>query len=272
MGSKPSKAKRPTSTVAETKTPALPRIPQDIIDEILDHLGAVSDYWSLKSCALVSKSWVPSSRRHLFHTVLFTMVGVRRWVKALPVPEESPARHVRDLRFSIGDYHGAPEEFAEHILWFRNAETLTLLGRGVFQPLWRPSPWRFPPSITSLAVRVDTVTLLQIRDIMEQLPNLDDLLLSGSLLVVDGRRLPGAEPALMGRFGGKLRLSKGCPDDDVVDVLLEVPTGLHFADVQICGARECVLSTVRLAEACSMTLVKLSYTAPSFRKSLPILS
>ena len=55
----------------KTKTVVLPRIPQEIIDEILDHLAADSDLRSLRSCVLVSRSWVPSCRQHLFRAILF---------------------------------------------------------------------------------------------------------------------------------------------------------------------------------------------------------
>jgi len=59
LGSKPSKAERPTS--AKTKPVVVPRIPQEILDEILGRLG--TDSKSLRFCSLVSKSWVPS--RHV---------------------------------------------------------------------------------------------------------------------------------------------------------------------------------------------------------------
>jgi hypothetical protein len=89
MGSKTSKAKRPTS--AKPKTVVAPRVPQEIIDEILDHLALDSDFESLRSCALVSKSWVPSCRRHLFHTILFASWDMIRWLKMFPVPRRVPA-------------------------------------------------------------------------------------------------------------------------------------------------------------------------------------
>ncbi|KAK7448795.1 hypothetical protein VKT23_013525 [Stygiomarasmius scandens] len=42
-------------------------LPQELVDTIIDFLFDDKD--SLNSCALVSKSWLPSSRFHLFHTV-----------------------------------------------------------------------------------------------------------------------------------------------------------------------------------------------------------
>ncbi|KAF9645582.1 hypothetical protein BDM02DRAFT_3119985 [Thelephora ganbajun] len=259
MGSKTSKAKRIASV--DTKTvaaPVVPRVPQEIVDEIMDHLATDSDSRSLRSCSLVSKSWVPSCQRHLFHTILFTSRDTERWVKKFPLPEQSPAHHVRDLGFSLGGYH---ERFFEHIPWFRNVKKMTLLEHG-FQSRWISSfgtPGRLPQCATSLILTADTVTLLQIRDVMMQLPNLNDLSLSGSFVVTDRNTLRGIGTVLRGKFGGQLQLLRRHANADIMNMLLEVPTGLHFTEVHIRPINESLLSTVRLAEACDKTLVKLTY-------------
>jgi hypothetical protein len=258
MGSKTSKIKHLTSTGA--KTVGVPRIPQDIVDNVLDHLVIDSDFKSLQSCALVSKSWVPLCRRYLFHTILFTSRDTAKWLKAFPIPEESPAHHVRNLRFLLGEFFGAPSRrFSEHTPWFANVEKMTLSGRGGCLPSWMPSLGRLPQSITSLIINMDMVSLARIRDVLVQLPNLNDLSLSGPLIVVDRSTLLGMRIDLGGRFGGQLRLFNGCAEKDVMNMLLEVPTGLHFTEMYIRGAHKSFLSTVRLAEACGKTLAKLSY-------------
>ena len=253
MGSKSSKAKR--HSPVKTNAVGVPRIPQEIIDEILDYLAADPDLRSLRSCALVSKSWVPSSRRHLFHTILFTMRDMDKWLKTFPVPEQSPAHYIRDLRVSTGGYGSSPGVFFEYIPWFTNVERVTLLGDG----RWIPTFWRLPQSVTSLTVNTDATAFAQIQGIMLHLPNLNDLSLSGSLVPVDRRTLAGIGTTLSGKFGGQLRLLKGFVDKDIINMLLEVPTGLHFTEVEIRGTSECLIPTVRLAEACANTLVKFSY-------------
>jgi hypothetical protein len=45
----------------------LKQIPQEIIDQVIDHL--YNDRETLRTCALVCRSWVPSSRYHLFGNV-----------------------------------------------------------------------------------------------------------------------------------------------------------------------------------------------------------
>ncbi|THU77144.1 hypothetical protein K435DRAFT_703039, partial [Dendrothele bispora CBS 962.96] len=42
-------------------------LPQELVDSIIDHL--FDDPVSLKTCALVSKSWLPSTRHHIFHHI-----------------------------------------------------------------------------------------------------------------------------------------------------------------------------------------------------------
>lgn len=266
MGSKPSKTPRPAPAKGQTTT--VPRIPQDVIDEILDHLAADSGQaftGSLRSCALVSKSWVPSCRRHLFRTVVFASGDIPRWLRTFPAPEEGPARHVRDLQFSVGIRDSAPKGFFDHTPWFVNVKRVTLLGRG----RWMPFVWRLPQSVTSLTLNMEVATLLQVRDITRDLPDLVDLSLSGSVVTVDRGTSSGIGRILVGRFSGKLQLRWGFANKDIMNMLLEIPTGLHFSEVQICATRECLLSTVRIAAACGENLVKLSYTASFARRFRP---
>jgi len=77
--------------------------------------------------------------------------------------------------------------------------------------------------------------------------------------------------ALRGRFGGKLLLRNECADRNVMNMLLEVTSGLRFTRVHIRCTNECLPTTVRLVEACSKTIVKLSYMVTFHGKSHPLL-
>lgn len=57
--------------------------------------------------------------------------------------------------------------------------------------------------------------------------------------------------------------------EGVMNILLEVPTGLRFTEVDIRGRGYCLLSAVTLTEACCKTLVKLSYTVSFFCRFHP---
>jgi len=284
MGSKVSKTKRSAATDNKPVIiPAIPQgtipvIPHDIVDEILDHLASDSDFRSIRACALLSKSWVQSCQRHLFHTALFTPVSAREWLETFPVREESPAHHVRDLRLRMGRDVRIPEKFFECISWFTDMDSMSLLGYvaiplryGGASPFLEPSLWKLPGTVTSLNISTGAVTLVQVRDIMAQLPNLDDLELSGSYATVDRRELLGIGTVLKGRFGGRLILRGACVCADVINTLLEIPSGLRFTELEIyCMQNRLPTSAVRLAEACGKTLVKLSHTVSLHCMSHPV--
>ncbi|KAF9781852.1 hypothetical protein BJ322DRAFT_249912 [Thelephora terrestris] len=132
---------------------------------------------------------------------------------------------------------------------------------GPGQSWWMPSSGRLPRSATSLTITRGKITLLKIRNVMAQLPNLDSLTISGSLRAMDRKKLQGIGKVLKGKFCGRLqlkRLSKNT-DADIANMLLEIPTGLYFTEMDIHGTYYCLLSTAKLVEACAQTLEKLSY-------------
>ena len=266
MDSETSKVRRPTT--AKTKAVTVPRIPQDIVDEILDHLATDSDFRSLQACALVSKPWVQPCRRHLFHTVLITFGLMKNWFRAFPVLEESPACHVKDLHICIGGCDRAPEKFFEYYTpWFTGVQAMCFYVSRNPLPLLVPSLWKLPQSVTSLTIDTDVVTLVEVRDIIAQLPNLDDLSLSGFPIPVKRGELVGIGTILRGRFGGKLILRGGCANWDVANMLLESPPGLRFTEMRICCSCNPLPMAVSLMEASGKTLIKLSYVVTLHCKS-----
>lgn len=94
---------------------------------------------------------------------------------------------------------------------------------------------------------------------MLRLPALDDLSLSGSIAVESNGSSQGFGTVLKARFGGMLRLGPESIDEGIVNLLLEVPTGLHFTWVDVHVDRESHPSVVRLTEACRTTLARLWY-------------
>lgn len=265
MGSKISKARRSAS--AKTNGFIIPRVPQEIVDEILDHLAADSDPISLRSCSLVSRSWAQTCRKHNFYTVVFASKDTSKWLRAFPVPETGPAHFVRDLHFLAWGGFETTDKFLDYIPWFTNVEKVYLSGYGRLNPLYSIlSLGTLPQSVTSLTINSDAITVTQIRDIMAQLPNLNDLSLSGTLLTRGRDTLLGIGTTLRGDFGGQLRLTKRQAHVNVVNMLLEVPTGVHFTEVHILSEYECLYPAVRLSEACGENLVRLTYSVGAFGK------
>jgi hypothetical protein len=68
-------------------------------DLIVDHLH--DEPPTLKTCCLVSKSWIHRTRRHFFATVKFNAVKshIGLWKETFPDPSRSPAHHTRTLAF-----------------------------------------------------------------------------------------------------------------------------------------------------------------------------
>ena len=191
--------------------------------------------------------------------------------------EECPAHHVRDLRLGIGHVSPIPEEFFECVPWFGDVRGMSFWGYGGVplgyvgvSPLLEPSRWELPRSVTSLTISTDVVTLVQVRDIIAQLPNLDNLELSGPLAPVDRGKLPGIGTVLKGGFGGRLVLRGTCVSEDVINMLLEIPSGLRFAELEIHCTQNPLPSVIRLAEACGKTLVKLSHSVGFRCKFYPL--
>lgn len=262
-GSEISEQDQPATAKVETVDDlVVPIFPQEIIYEILDHLDT-SSCPTLRSCSLVSRSWVEPCRRHLFHTIVFKLRDTFRWTETFPIPDQSPAYHVRELTLELGGHYYVPDEFFNRIQWFRNLRKVAMSsGRGN-DWWWIPPSGRLSESVTSLTIVSDmALTVPRIRDVMVQLPNLTDLSISGSLLRVGKDKLEGIGTALRGKFCGRLQLhgKLGRSYMDVVNALLEVPTGLNFTELDLHSIREGLVPTVRLTEACRKSLVKFSYS------------
>ena len=73
-----------------------PHLPLEILDDIIDLLYNKPD--ALKRCCLVSKSWVPRTRKHLFARIeLRSSSNLESWKKTFPDVANSPGYHARSL-------------------------------------------------------------------------------------------------------------------------------------------------------------------------------
>jgi len=72
------------------------RLPTEILDHVVDLLRDTEN--ALRNCCLVSKSWIPRTRKHLFTDVDFlTEKQLESWKEAFPDPSTSPAHHTKAL-------------------------------------------------------------------------------------------------------------------------------------------------------------------------------
>jgi hypothetical protein len=239
-----------------TKTAGDPRVPQELVDEVLDHLA--DDVRTLRSCSLVAKSWNYSSYRHIFNRISFTATDVTKWNKAFPNPEHSPARHVRDLSFRF-IHRDVSIDFADRMPYFSNVQKLTLSGRTVVDPGFLSALGQLPPSTRSVDINFSKILNTHIISVMRQLPNLDDL----SLMSQEwgGPIPPGSGRLIQGKLSGKLRLRRQFAHRDLLNTLMEIPIGPQFTEVEIRDARiHCFPATLELVSACHDTLTKLHFS------------
>ena len=147
-------------------------------------------------------------------------------------------------------------QLAEYMPYFSHVRDLTLIGGRCETRDWIPSIGRLPPSIRSLTMKFAFVTNAQVLEIMEQLPDLDDL----SLSTFKGAGLtPEAGQILRGRYSGKLDLL--LMEDfhaGIVRSLLKAPEGLGFKSIKaLCNAGDDFPVYVDLVASCRDTLVNL---------------
>jgi hypothetical protein len=94
---------------SESQTSKQISIPQEIIDQFIDHL--YNDQEALKTCALVCRAWVSSSRYHLFgHVSIWVLEHVRfsDFIGHLDHPLCTFALSVRELTISTSTEDGRP--------------------------------------------------------------------------------------------------------------------------------------------------------------------
>jgi len=154
----------------------IPHLPQEILDYVTDLLHDEQE--TLKQCCLVSKSWVPCARKHLFADISFSRTGdLEAWKKTFPDPEVSPARHTHSL------YVGCPESVtaadAEEGGWIRTfSRVVRLEVRGTTFDDSKLSlvPFHnFSPALKSLQVVFCPVPRSRVFNLICSLPLLEDL-------------------------------------------------------------------------------------------------
>ena len=75
-----------------------PYLPPELLDHTVDLLH--DNTKALKECCLVSKSWIPRTRKHLFARIKFSgWKDLPLWMKMFPDPFNSPAYHTHTLTY-----------------------------------------------------------------------------------------------------------------------------------------------------------------------------
>jgi hypothetical protein len=253
-----------------------PRLPAELLDYVVDHLHDTQD--ALKNCCLVSKSWVPRTRKHLFAGVwLRTPMHLRLWKRTFPDPSTSPARYTKELLINRPQIVTAADaEPGGCIRGFSRVEQLAMgtpaTDFNFRQPTTPLVPFHgFSPAMKSLRLAFLSFPLPQIFNLILSFPLLEDLAVlvfrqawpgSDDDFGVD--EMPTAQLSALPVFTGSLELHLLGGMKPFTRRLLSLPGGIHFRELNLTWFCEEDLSLITaLVKGCSHTLESLNVTCKS---------
>ena len=205
-------------------------LPPEIVDLVIDQLR--DEPATLRACCLVSKSWIPRARSHLFAHVKFIAqkTPITSWIETFPDPSNSPAHHTRSLTIQrlpafittgvdvgswIRTFQNVVDLRFEHITWPDHQAPL--------------APFHgFSHTVRSLRL---TYTSFEVFDLVCSFPLLEDLALVGLRPKDDivGLKSPSTSPKLT----GSLNISTNVGTRSAIRRLLDFPNGLHFTKIAL---------------------------------------
>ena len=248
-----------------------PYLPREILDYIIDLLR--NERETLKRCCLVSKPWVPRTRKHLFAYIQFrSSSDLESWKTTFPDVANSPACHARELLVNCPWRVVAAD--AEDGGWIRAFSDVTSLevtmdngGRHFSTSAFSLTPFHnFSPALKSLHVDPFLFQYPKLSDLVCSFPLLENLSLSGHYRPWyhdDNPHGPqtaisSTSPALCGNLNLHV-LGGGA--EGVARQLLDLPNGLHFRHLALSwDPVEDVRWVMELATQCSHSLESLDVT------------
>ena len=253
-----------------------PHLPPELLDYVVDFLHDTK--YALRNCCLVSKSWIPRARQHLFAHVQFeTREDLESWKETFPDPLASPAHHTKTL--FVGSLHFATATDAEVGGWIRGFSRVVLLkvvdlGTYVDQPGANLVPFHgFSPVIKSLYVKVPTLLSSQVFDLILSFPLLEDLTVVTYKALTDDNDGPGGPPTIIlpstPPMTGSLTLIRREGLKSLARRLLSLPRGINFQKLTLTLLRGEDLSlATALVEGCSHTLESLDLSCEHLGMSI----
>jgi len=237
-------------------------LPPEIIDHIIDF---VNNHRILRVCSLVAKSWVRRSRVNLFRNVV--LFSHRRWQKAMPVGNASPAIYTRTLTLVQGN---TPQSrwihtdnlypFLSHLQDFKNVENLILDG-------WIPRKFsegglkkyfgHFGKHLRSLELAGERMEPDSFLVLLGLLPNLEDLCVKELIEGKATSRVLAVSPKLSGRLTMRIKM-------ETFSTICMVP--LRFREICL---HEHQHDYQELIDACAKTLVDFRAVSVDHGKQRP---
>ena len=197
-------------------------LPPEILDLIVDHLRDKPS--ALKKCCVLSKSWVPRTRRYLFARIRFhyTKRSIKSWKLVFPDPSDSLAHHACTLFLREKNPSAlADPDVGCWIRTFYRVESLHVNTLGRNHGFSFVQFHGFSPTLRSLTLSHTSTPLQEIFNLICSFPLLEDL---GLTTIVpkgdtDGWNIPSTSPKLTGylKIKGGFALSyAGCVTSRVV--------------------------------------------------------
>ena len=234
-------------------------LPPEILDIVVDHLH--DQQTTLRACCVVSKSWVPRTRIHLFAHVTFNArrFRIESWMKAFPDPSNSPAHHTRTLTI-----HGrqlitaAGADVGRWIRAFHNVVHLHAGTRGLGDDQVSLVPFHgLSPAVRSLRLESTHARPSEVFGLICSFPLLEDFAL---LVFGYGDEDRWSTPSTSPRLTGSLELRSVVGGiGPITRRFLDLPSGPNFTKIVLACVDETDFeSTTDLVSGCSDTLESLN--------------
>ena len=234
-------------------------LPPEILDLIVDHLH--DEPTTLRACCLVSKSWIPRTRMHLFNSVKFRLFGrstLESWMQTFPDPSTSPAHYTRSLHLShFKVITVAISDARPWILSFSSIVDMRVITiGGDDRHLSFVQLHGLFPTLKSLRISYTFAPLSEVLDFVCSFPLLEDFS-SYSVTFLDQENADEwIAPPTSPKFTGSLLFSGS--SRWITRKLLSLPGGLHFSKIRVlCPIGEGD-SVNQLVSTCSDTLKSIS--------------
>jgi hypothetical protein len=236
-------------------------LPADLLDEVVDHLHDTKD--ALRSCCLVSKSWIPRARKHLFADIEFhDASNLRSWKNAFPDPSTSPACYTKNLLIKpLAAVAAADAEEGGWIPSFSQVVRVEIFVRRTNTVESLVSFHGFSLALKSLRLNFDARGPSRVFNLISSFPRLEDLSIIASFPPCSCCSVeqftpvqPPNPPVLTGSL--ELRLAKRM--EPIAHLLLSMPSGLRFRKLDFKWSyEEHVSLATALVERCCATLESL---------------
>lgn len=249
-----------------------PRLPAETLDNIVDLLHDAK--YALRNCCLVSKSWIPRTRKRLFADIRFTDERMlQSWKESFPDPSTSPARYTEIL--IVGCAHAVTATDGEPGGWITGfsrvvhfwISSLDMLGHWhtvTFTPFHG-----FSPALKSIRVVFIFGPSSKFFDLIISFPLLEDLTVTVEAEVSDDKLPTVAQLSNLPPFTGSLELRHRGGIRPIARRLLSLPSGIHFRKLTLGWFNEEHLALItRLVAECLNTLESLDITCHTIGKSL----